>query len=50
MVWISVRDEGYGLDPKDSEKVFDRFWKADEVSAREAGRACVGLSIMTTIV
>ena len=50
MVWISVRDEGYGLDPKDSEKVFDRFWKADEVSAREAGRSGLGLAIVKTIV
>ena len=50
MVWISVRDEGYGLDPKDSEKVFDRFWKDDEVSAREAGRSGLGLAIVKTIV
>ena len=50
MVWISVRDEGPGLDPEESEKVFDRFWKADEVSAREAGRSGLGLAIVKTIV
>ena len=50
MVWISVNDEGPGLDPEDSEKVFDRFWKADGVSAREAGRSGLGLAIVKTIV
>ena len=50
MVWISVKDEGPGLDPEDSEKVFDRFWKADGVSAREAGRSGLGLAIVKTIV
>jgi len=50
MVWISVRDEGPGLAPEDSEKVFDRFWKADEVSAREAGRSGLGLAIVKNIV
>jgi len=50
MVWISVRDEGLGLEPEDSEKVFDRFWKADEISAREAGRSGLGLAIVKTIV
>ena len=49
MVWISVRDEGPGLEPEDSEKVFDRFWKADQVSAREAGRSGLGLAIVKTI-
>ena len=50
MVWISVSDEGPGLDPEDSEKVFDRFWKGDEASAREAGRSGLGLAIVKTIV
>ena len=50
MVWISVKDEGPGLDPEDSKKVFDRFWKADGVSAREAGRSGLGLAIVKTIV
>ena len=50
MVWISVNDEGPGLDSEDSEKVFDRFWKADGVSAREAGRSGLGLAIVKTIV
>ena len=50
MVWISVRDEGLGLEPEDSEKVFDRFWKGDEKSAREAGRSGLGLAIVKTIV
>ena len=50
MVWISVRDEGPGLEPEDSEKVFDRFWRVDQVSAREAGRSGLGLAIVKTIV
>ena len=50
MVWISVRDEGPGLEPEDAEKVFDRFWRADGISAREAGRSGLGLAIVKTIV
>ncbi len=50
MVWISVRDEGPGLVPDEAEKVFDRFWRADQVSAREAGRSGLGLAIVKTIV
>ncbi len=50
MVWISVRDEGPGLEPEDVEKVFDRFWRADGISARESGRSGLGLAIVKTIV
>ena len=50
MVWISVRDEGPGLVSEEAEKVFDRFWRADQVSAREAGRSGLGLAIVKTIV
>ena len=50
MVWISVRDEGPGLASEEAEKVFDRFWRADQVLAREAGRSGLGLAIVKTIV
>ncbi len=29
-VWLRVRDEGVGLSPSQSERVFERFWRADE--------------------
>jgi two-component system OmpR family sensor kinase len=38
------------LEPEDAEKVFDRFWRADGISAREAGRSGLGLAIVKTIV
>jgi signal transduction histidine kinase len=49
MVWISVRDEGPGIDPDDVEHVFQRFWRGDLPSAREHGRSGLGLAIVRQI-
>ena len=48
-VWISVRDEGPGIDPDDVEHVFQRFWRGDLPSAREHGRSGLGLAIVRQI-
>ena len=48
-VWISVRDEGPGIDPDDVDHVFQRFWRGDLPSAREHGRSGLGLAIVRQI-
>jgi len=49
MVWMSVLDDGPGLSPEDQERVFQRFWRGDRASAREAGRSGLGLAIVRQI-
>ncbi len=48
-VWISVRDEGPGIDPDDVDHVFQRFWRGDLPSAREHGLSGLGLAIVRQI-
>ena len=49
MVWMSVLDDGPGLGPDEQERVFQRFWRGDRASAREAGRSGLGLAIVRQI-
>ena len=49
MVWMSVLDDGPGLSPEDQERAFQRFWRGDRASAREAGRSGLGLAIVRQI-
>lgn len=45
---IEVRDRGPGIAPADRERVFDRFWRADE--ARSMPGSGLGLSIVRKVV
>ncbi len=44
-VAVVVRDRGVGLRPSDTQRVFDRFWRADPARARTTGGTGLGLSI-----
>jgi len=48
-VWVSVTDEGPGIDPADQLHVFNRFWRGDRSKAREEGRSGLGLTIVQQI-
>lgn len=45
---ISVKDEGYGIDEKDKEKIFDRFYQIS--SNRSIGGFGIGLSLISELV
>ena len=49
-VAVSVRDYGVGLRPGEEQKVFDRFWRADESRSRKTGGSGLGLAIARQIV
>ncbi|MPZ64461.1 MAG: HAMP domain-containing protein [Pseudonocardiaceae bacterium] len=44
-VAVLVRDHGVGLRPGETERVFDRFWRADPSRNRRTGGTGLGLSI-----
>jgi two-component system OmpR family sensor kinase len=46
---IEVRDHGEGIPPQLREKVFERFFRADNSRNRETGGSGLGLSIVKTI-
>ncbi len=47
---IEVADTGIGIAEKDINKVFSRFWRADEARDRESGGLGIGLAIVKEIV
>lgn len=47
--WVTVTDEGPGLSPEDRTKVFQRFWRGDQQTARAEGRSGLGLAIVAQI-
>jgi signal transduction histidine kinase len=49
-VWVSVSDEGIGIQPKDLERVFERFYRADTEVGRSAGGVGLGLAVCRSIV
>ena len=47
---FSVEDNGIGLSLRDRQRVFDRFYQADQRLARTVGGCGLGLSIVQAIV
>jgi two-component system, OmpR family, manganese sensing sensor histidine kinase len=46
---VSVKDTGLGIPSEHLERVFDRFWRAEESRAYQSGGSGLGLAIAQTI-
>ena len=47
---VTVRDSGVGIEPKDHDRVFERFYRAPNPLSVEAGGAGIGLTIVKSLV
>ena len=50
MGWIAVIDHGEGIPAQIRDKIFQRFWRADNSRTRETGGSGLGLAIVASVV
>ncbi|MEC4814698.1 MAG: ATP-binding protein [Scytonema sp. PMC 1069.18] len=48
-IYVKVQDTGVGIAPENIEKVFDRFWRADQSRSSHSGGSGLGLAIAQAI-
>lgn len=48
-VLIEVRDHGPGIDEKNAEQLFERFWREGESRSRKTGGAGIGLAVVAAV-
>jgi signal transduction histidine kinase len=50
MIWISVTDNGIGLEPDQLERIFDEFYQVEDYLTRRHGGIGIGLSIARALI